>query len=109
MWCLTCAFSPNDENNADEEHMQHDGAHYPNWIADEPEKPTRTWECGKCGAEVQRWRGQGDVECDCGAQYNSFGQRLRDDWRGNSAWYDDDVDDLEGFERQQLSYEEYDH
>lgn len=35
MWCLTCAFSPNDENNADEEHMAHDGAHYPNWIVDD--------------------------------------------------------------------------
>ena len=73
---------------------------------DEIEMPTRTWDCQECGATVERWRGQGDVDCDnCGACYNSFGQRLRDDWRGNSSWQYDDVDDMEGFERQQLSYE----
>lgn len=70
------------------------------------EEPTRTWTCGSCGAECARWRGQGDVECpNCPAQYNSFGQRLRDDWRGNASNWDEDVDDLEGFERQQLAAE----
>jgi hypothetical protein len=74
---------------------------------DKYELPTRTWECTACGATVERWRSQGDVTCDCGAEYNSFGQRLRDDWRGNSAWRYDDVDDMEGYERQQLGYEEH--
>jgi hypothetical protein len=74
----------------------------------EPEQPTRTWICGDCGRTVERWRGQGDVDCECGACYNSFGQRLRDDWRSNSSWQYDDVDDMEGFERQQLSYEQHD-
>lgn len=76
----------------------------------EAEGPTRTWECGDCGATVERWRGQGDVDCgECGALYNSFGQRLRDDWWGNPSWADDDVDDMEGFERQQLRAESYDY
>lgn len=69
------------------------------------EGPTRTWKCD-CGNEVQRWRGDGDVQCDrCGAEFNSFGQRLRADWRGNASNWDEDVDDLEGFERQQLAIE----
>lgn len=76
---------------------------------DDYEEPTHTWECGKCGKLVERYRGMGDITCVCGAEYNSFGQRLRDDWRGNSSWQYDDVDDMEGFERQQLSYEQYDY
>lgn len=84
-------------------------AHFDSESDDNIELPTREWECGQCGRTVQRWRGQGDVDCECGACYNSFGQRLRDDWRGNSSWYDDDVSDMEGFERQQLSYEQYDY
>lgn len=72
----------------------------------EAEGPTRTWQCQDCDHTVERWRGQGDVDCDnCGACYNSFGQRLRDDWRGNSSWAYDDVDDMEGFERQQAQYD----
>lgn len=68
--------------------------------------PTNTWPCGRCGATVERWRGEYDVSCpNCGAQYNAFGQRLRDDWRGNQSTWDEDMDDLEGFERQQLAYE----
>lgn len=68
-------------------------------------EPTWTKPCQKCGAEVSRWRGQGDVSCSCGAQYNAAGQRLRDDWQGNPSWRDEDVDDMEGFERQQLAKE----
>jgi len=38
--------------------------------------PTRTWRCS-CGAELARYRGQGDQTCPgCGAEYNAFGQRL---------------------------------
>jgi len=48
-----------------------------------------------------------DVSCSCGAWYNAGGQRLRDDWCGNEARRHDDVDDLEGFERQQLAREDY--
>lgn len=69
-------------------------------------KPTWAKPCERCGTEVARWRGEGDVMCACGAWYNAFGQRLRDDWRGNPAWNgQDDLDDLEGFERQKLARE----
>lgn len=67
-------------------------------------KNEHTWskDCA-CGATVQRWAGQGDVDCNnCGASYNAFGQRLRSDWRSNPSWGDADVDDMEGFELQQL-------
>lgn len=67
------------------------------------DEPTWSKQCN-CGEVVERWHGQGDVSCArCGAEYNAGGQRLRDDWRGNPAWQFDDVDDLEGFERQQLA------
>lgn len=56
------------------------------------------WDCGKCGAEVRRYRGMSDVACECGAWYNAGGQRLRDNWRDNPAWNDDSISDLEGFE-----------
>jgi uncharacterized Zn finger protein (UPF0148 family) len=39
--------------------------------------PTNSWQCENCGENVQRFRGEGDVQCPgCGQQYNSFGQRL---------------------------------
>jgi len=70
------------------------------------EKPDWSKECD-CGATVERYRGQGDVTCaNCGAQFNAFGQRLRDDWRGNPSSFDDEIGDLEGFELQQLRYEQ---
>lgn len=69
--------------------------------------PTNTWPCEACGATVARFRGESDVSCDCGAQYNAGGQRLRDDWRGNMSNYDDDISDMDGFEMQQLSYDEW--
>lgn len=62
------------------------------------------WDCQRCGKEVNRYRGQGDVSCQCGAQYNAFGQRLRDDWQGNPSNYDDDISDLEGYEIQHADY-----
>ncbi len=67
--------------------------------------PTNWWHCGHCNAYLDRWRGEGDQACRCGAQYNSSGQRLRDDWQENPAWRYDDIDDLEGFELQQLARE----
>lgn len=71
-----------------------------NWNVDYSE-PTNTWPCKDCGETVERYRGQSDVDCHkCGACYNAGGQRLRDDWRGNPSWWDEDVDDLEGYERQ---------
>jgi hypothetical protein len=57
------------------------------------------WDCENCGGEVTRCRGEGDVSCpDCDAQYNAFGQRLRDDWRDNMSNYDDEIGDMEGYE-----------
>lgn len=66
--------------------------------------PTRWWHCS-CGEHLERWRGQGEVSCDCGAEYNSSGQLLRSDWRSNPAWADDEIDDLTGFEISQLREE----
>lgn len=66
--------------------------------------PTNTWECGACGRTVERWRGEYDVSCECGAQYNASGQRLRDDWRGNASTWDDEVGDMDGYERQHADY-----
>ena len=63
------------------------------------------WDCEACGKEVRRYRGQSDVDCDCGACYNAGGQRLRDDWRGNPSAWDDEIGDMEGFEIQQLRKE----
>ena len=64
------------------------------------EGPTKTWICGKCGTTVERWPGESDVTCTCGAEYNASGQRLRDDWRGNPSTCDDEIGDLEGYEIQ---------
>lgn len=65
------------------------------------EQPTRTWECN-CGRTIERYRGQDDILCECGQWFNSFGQRLRDDWKGNPSNYNDDIGDMEGFEIQYL-------
>lgn len=56
------------------------------------------WDCEKCGAEVRRYRGQSDVDCECGACYNASGQRLRDNWRDNASNYDDEISDMDGYE-----------
>lgn len=66
----------------------------------EPPKPTNTFACKDCGTTCERYRGQYDVTCECGAEYNASGQRLRDDWRGNPSLYDDNIGDLEGYEIQ---------
>lgn len=58
-------------------------------------------ECERCGVTLFRFRGQGDICChECGANYNCFGQRLRDDLhtRVNYSEYDDELGDLEGDE-----------
>jgi uncharacterized Zn finger protein (UPF0148 family) len=65
-------------------------------------------DCERCGATVLRFRGQGDLTCSgCGANYNCAGQRLRDDLRvnANESERDDDVGDLEGYERAMLRAE----
>ena len=63
------------------------------------EDGSSTWPCENCGDTVARYRGQGDTECDsCNAQYNAFGQRLRDNWRDNRSNYDEDYGDMEGYE-----------
>ena len=63
-------------------------------------EPTRTWQCEKCGETIERYRGMGDIQCECDTWYNSFGQRLRDDWQGNPSNYDEDISDMDGFEMQ---------
>ena len=57
-------------------------------------------KCDKCSQMLYRYRGQGDIYCDCGAIYNSGGQRLRDDLntRPNPSSWDEDIDDLTGYE-----------
>lgn len=62
----------------------------------ENERPDRYYRCQRCNRELVR--GYGDVTCDCGAEYNSGGQRLRDDWRNNPSTYDDEIGDMEGYE-----------
>lgn len=60
--------------------------------------------CDACGTTVERYRGESNIACPkCNAQYNCFGQRLRDDWAGNRSNWDDDVSDMDGFEEQQLA------
>lgn len=69
------------------------------------EQPTWVKPCERCGEEVSRYRGAGDVVCrsdwesgECGAVYNVGGQRLRDDaptfgvggYWGPTPWDDDD-------------------
>jgi hypothetical protein len=63
-------------------------------------EPTWSKPCDSCGATIERWPGQGDITCSCGAEYNAGGQRLRDDWRGNPSTWDDEIGDLEGYEIQ---------
>lgn len=60
--------------------------------------PTNWWHCGSCNEHLERYRGENDISCRCGAEYNSGGQRLRDDWRRNASLYDDDIGDLDGYE-----------
>jgi len=56
---------------------------------------TRTIKCEQCSDTVYL---HGDTACDCGAWYNAFGQRLRDDWHRNRSNWDEDVSDMDGFE-----------
>ena len=73
--------------------------------AGETNRPTRAFPCNRCGAIIERWRGDNDLQCDCGTWYNSFGQRLRDDWQDNPSNYDSEIGDMEGFELSQLAKE----
>lgn len=69
---------------------------------EEPEEEQPDWQkpCGRCGETITRWRGMTYVYCNCGAEHNAGGQLLRDDWRGNSSTWDEDVSDLDGYEIQ---------
>ena len=80
-----------------------DDLHFEPPYAEMPE-PVPTWvkPCESCGYDVERYRGQSEVTCGCGAEYNASGQRLRDDWRENRSNYDYDVSDMDGYEIQQL-------
>ena len=62
------------------------------------EEPRWTKAC-TCGAPISRLHGQGDISCSrCGTEYNVSGQRLRSGWRANPSTWDNDINDLEGFE-----------
>ena len=58
--------------------------------------------CDRCGKRFDAYLSGGvDIDCEhCGAIYNCFGQRLRDDLysRPNPSEWDDDIDDLTGYE-----------
>ena len=56
--------------------------------------------CDKCAKPAVTYRGQGDFTHECGAIYNAFGQRLRDDLytRPNRSEWDEDCDDMTGYE-----------
>ena len=73
---------------------------------DNEPRPTNWWHCQVCDTHIDRYRGEGDQTCPgCGAQYNVSGQRLRDNWRENPSVYDEDIDDLTGFELSQIAHE----
>jgi hypothetical protein len=75
-------------------------------VNDDGTSDPREWGavCPRCGKlSLFRYVGDSDVDCitpNCGASFNCWGQQLRDDWRGNSSNYDDDISDMEGFEMQ---------
>jgi hypothetical protein len=53
-------------------------------------------ECKACGREVLLYDSWANT-CDCGAEYNGFGQRLapRSQWGDETGEVFDDFDDLE--------------
>lgn len=67
-------------------------------------QPTNTWTCD-CGQPMARYQGQTDQDCpSCGQWFNASGQHLRNDWMNNPSVWDDEIDDLEGFEMSQARY-----
>lgn len=78
-------------------------------IPGDPDRSNVQGNCDRCGKLLYRFRGQGDIDCSCGAIYNCFGQRLRDDLRTrrNPSEYDDDIGDLEGDELSYLGSERW--
>ena len=56
--------------------------------------------CDKCAKPAETRPGNHDFMHSCGAIYNTFGQRLRDDLhsRPNRSEWDDDCDDMTGYE-----------
>lgn len=74
---------------------------------DQDDSANKQGNCDQCGAIVYRHRGQDDISCDnCGAIYNCFGQRLRDDLytRVNPSSYYENIGDMEGDE---MSYQDW--
>lgn len=74
------------------------------------DRSNKEGECDRCGNLIQRFRGDGDLCCTkCDANYNASGQRLRDDlytMPNRSSW-DDDCDDMEGYEEAALQSERF--
>jgi len=56
--------------------------------------------CDKCAKPAETRPGNHDFMHSCGAIYNTFGQRLRDDLhsRPNRSEWDDNCDDMTGYE-----------
>ena len=67
---------------------------------DREEGITNAWKCSVCSRPIYRYRGTDDQVCSCGAIYNAFGQRLRDDLysRPNPSEWDENISDLDGYE-----------
>lgn len=59
----------------------------------------------ECGESLVAYGGYDEFSCDCGAEYNIWGQRLRSGWRDNPSNWDEDVDDMEGYEIEMLRKE----
>lgn len=58
---------------------------------------------------VTRYGPPNDLSCRlCDAEYNAFGQRLRDNWRDNPSNWDESVSDMDGYEDAML-WAERDH
>ena len=75
---------------------------------DPHDKNLTTGECDRCQRTNYRYRGDpNDIICQCGAIYNIFGQRLRDDLysRPINDWDDEQYGDMEADERSWLRQE----
>ena len=69
-------------------------------------QPPRTFHCTQCDKHLERHTGEDDISCPrCLTEHNAFGQALRVGWRDNPSTWDDDVNDLEGFEQAETGRE----
>lgn len=58
-----------------------------------------------CGTELIAYGGYDEFACEsCNAEYNIYGQRLREGWRNNRSNWDESVSDMDGYEMANASY-----